>query len=142
VPLLLDTDLTSILQQQTEPSHAILEAKLSEHPSEELCTSIISFHEQVKGWMALINRARSGDRIVLAYSELKGALDYYCAVRVLPFDKAAQERFADLRQKRARIGTMDLRIASIALATGCLLLSRNLRDFRQVPGLRVEDWTR
>jgi tRNA(fMet)-specific endonuclease VapC len=38
------------------------------------------------------------------------------------------------------IGTMDLKIASIALAHSATLLSANLRDFRQVPNLSVEDW--
>jgi len=36
---------------------------------------------------------------------------------------------------------MDLRIAATAMANDFTLLSRNLVDFRQVPGLRVEDWT-
>jgi tRNA(fMet)-specific endonuclease VapC len=35
---------------------------------------------------------------------------------------------------------MDLKIASIVLAHDATLLSRNLRDFQQVPNLRVEDW--
>ena len=35
---------------------------------------------------------------------------------------------------------MDLKIAATALVHGALLLSANLRDFRQVPGLMVEDW--
>ncbi|MBI4606286.1 MAG: type II toxin-antitoxin system VapC family toxin [Planctomycetes bacterium] len=61
---------------------------------------------------------------------------------MLSFDDAAQERFEELRKRKVRIATLDLRIASIALATGSTLLSRNLRDFRQVPGLIVEDWTR
>ena len=39
-----------------------------------------------------------------------------------------------------RIGTQDLRIASVALSIDAVVLSRNLRDFRQVPGLRVENW--
>jgi tRNA(fMet)-specific endonuclease VapC len=38
------------------------------------------------------------------------------------------------------IGSMDLKIASIALAHSATLLSANLRDFRQVPNLSVEDW--
>ena len=35
---------------------------------------------------------------------------------------------------------MDLRIASIAIANDATLLSRNLKDFSRVPGLRVENW--
>ena len=50
------------------------------------------------------------------------------------------EDFMRLRRERIRIGTQDLKIASIALHTGALLLSANLRDFEKVPGLRVEDW--
>ena len=40
-----------------------------------------------------------------------------------------------------RLETMDARIASIALTTNSTLLSRNLRHFRGLPGLIVEDWT-
>ena len=43
---------------------------------------------------------------------------------------------------RIRIGTMDLKIAAIALANDAILLSRNLTDFSKVPALRVEDWMR
>lgn len=47
-----------------------------------------------------------------------------------------------LRRLRIRIGTMDLRIASIALAHGAKLLTRNSVDFAKVPELTIEDWTR
>jgi tRNA(fMet)-specific endonuclease VapC len=36
---------------------------------------------------------------------------------------------------------MDLKIAAIALIHDALLLSANLRDFQQVPALRVADWS-
>jgi len=39
-----------------------------------------------------------------------------------------------------RIGTLDLKIACIALAYDATLLTRNATDFAQVPGLRIENW--
>jgi predicted nucleic acid-binding protein len=57
------------------------------------------------------------------------------------FDERAATEFQRLRRSRLRIGTMDLKIAAIVLAHDATLLSRNLSDFRKVPGLKVEDWT-
>ena len=65
----------------------------------------------------------------------------YCGRRVLDYDAAAIQRFQELRKAKIRIGTMDLKIAAIALSRGAKLLSRNLSDYRKVPGLVVEDWT-
>ena len=52
----------------------------------------------------------------------------------------AAEHFERFRKLGVRIATFDLKIASIAIARDALLLSANLRDFRKVPGLRVENW--
>jgi tRNA(fMet)-specific endonuclease VapC len=68
-------------------------------------------------------------------------LRHYQVRPVLPFDQTAMDEFLRLQEQRIRIGTNDLRIAAIAIANNAKLLSRNLRDFRLVPGLDVEDWT-
>jgi tRNA(fMet)-specific endonuclease VapC len=60
---------------------------------------------------------------------------------VIGYDNSATAKFAELRRARVRIGSMDLKLASIVLVHSGILVSRNLRDFRRVPGLRVEDWT-
>jgi tRNA(fMet)-specific endonuclease VapC len=56
------------------------------------------------------------------------------------FDKGAANRFKEFRKQKIRIGSQDLKIAAIALSHDALLLSANLRDFRMVPGLRIENW--
>jgi tRNA(fMet)-specific endonuclease VapC len=62
-------------------------------------------------------------------------------IPVRPFDASALAEFDRLRAEGVRIGTMDLRIASIALASDAKVITRNLRDFGRVPGLTAEDWT-
>ena len=52
----------------------------------------------------------------------------------------AAARLKDFRQQRIRIGTMDLKIACITLEYDSTLLTRNTKDFAQVPGLRFENW--
>jgi tRNA(fMet)-specific endonuclease VapC len=61
---------------------------------------------------------------------------------IIPFDAAAAGEFDKLRQnkKLRKIGRADILIASIALGHKSKLITRNLRDFRQVPGLEVENW--
>jgi tRNA(fMet)-specific endonuclease VapC len=63
-------------------------------------------------------------------------------VPLLPIDAVAAAEFERLRanNKLKKIGRGDLLIASIALARRATLASRNLRDFRLVPGLRVDNW--
>jgi tRNA(fMet)-specific endonuclease VapC len=78
---------------------------------------------------------------VETYRRLRRQLENYCRTPVLAFDEQAAGTWQRLRRARIRIGTMDLKIAAIALSHDATLLSRNLADFRQIPDLRVEDWT-
>jgi tRNA(fMet)-specific endonuclease VapC len=106
-----------------------------------VATSIVSFQEQVQGWLAFLNRARKPEQIVTAYVKLETIWRWFLKMNVLSYTPEAQAQFAPLRGRCPRLKTLDLRIASISLTTNSTLLSRNLRDFRQVPSLSVEDWT-
>lgn len=141
MPVVLDTDHLSILQWQEQPACNRLLARLDGLPPDDMATTIVSFHEQVQGWLAYLGRARRAEQIVLAYAKLEAVWRSFLKMNVLSYSDEAQERFAALRRQCPRLKTMDLRIASIALVTGATLLTRNLRDFRQVPGLHVVDWT-
>ncbi len=76
-----------------------------------------------------------------AYRRLKNVLNRYLKLTVLEFDEAAAEEFERLQKQRIRIGTMDLKIAAIALTRHATLLTRNSKDFSKVPGLHIEDWS-
>jgi tRNA(fMet)-specific endonuclease VapC len=106
-----------------------------------LALSVVSFHEQVLGCHTYIARARTSADVVRGYGLLGRLLSDYAAVAVWPFDAAAATIFDGLHAARIRISTMDLRIAAIALSRGAVLVTRNISDFGQVPGLTLENWT-
>jgi tRNA(fMet)-specific endonuclease VapC len=142
VDFILDTDHVTIIQLQKGLEFTRFQAHLQAHAGALVGTTIISFQEQVQGWLAYIKSARTGERILRGYASISTLLSDYCRATVLTFNQSAQDRFNELQRFRLRIGTMDLRIASITLVTGATLLTRNQRDFRKVPGLRIDDWTR
>jgi tRNA(fMet)-specific endonuclease VapC len=118
-----------------------LAARLRALPSpEEIGISIITVEEQMRGWLAAIAKERQARRQVLGYAELARLFEYFRAFAILPFDEEAADRFNELRSAKLRLGTMDLKIASIALVRNALLLSANRRYFDGIPGLRVENW--
>jgi tRNA(fMet)-specific endonuclease VapC len=139
--VVLDTGHLSVLQWREEPACSRLLARLDQLPPDDVATTIISFHEQMQVWLAYLNRARKPEQVVLAYAKLEEMWRWFLKMNVLSFGEEAQARFAELRRQCPRMQTMDLRIASIALVGDATLLTRNLRDFRTVPGLAVEDWT-
>jgi tRNA(fMet)-specific endonuclease VapC len=70
---------------------------------------------------------------------LQRLLDNFVSeVPVLPFDEAAARVYARLPFKR---GSFDRLIASHALALGLVVVTQNTRDFADVPGLTIENWT-
>jgi tRNA(fMet)-specific endonuclease VapC len=139
--VLLDTDHLSVLQWQEQPACDRLLERLDQLPADDIATSIISYREQMQGWLAYLSPARKPEQIVLAYDRLESLRRSFLKRNVLSFTAEAQARFTDLRKQCTRLQSLDLRIASIALTTNATLLTRNLRDFRQVPELTVEDWT-
>src|SRR5437660_329786 len=137
--VLLDTDHLSILQMRNQPFCDRLEARLASHPAENITASIVSFQENVQGWLAWIKRAKKDAQIIEGYAQLQAILRDYCDARVLPFDTAAQSIFANLQKKHRRTNTLDLRIACVALANQAILLTRNKRDFDGIDGLTIAD---
>jgi tRNA(fMet)-specific endonuclease VapC len=137
---LLDTDHMSLLDRGGSAGQT-LRARLRTIPVDDVATTIVSYEEQTRGWIARVAQVQAVDRQVVVYRELKRQLLNYCLIPVVDFDERAAAEFGQPRRARIRIGTMDLKIAAIALANDATLLSRNRSDFDKVPGLPVEDWS-
>jgi tRNA(fMet)-specific endonuclease VapC len=139
--VVLDTDHLSLLLLAESEAAEKIAMRLASRHIRELTTTIVTYEEQTRGWLAQISRAKNLPQEIEAYRRLMTSFQDFCTMEVLDFDDEAAAEYRKLRGMKVRIGTMDLKIAAITLAHGALLLSRNLRDFKRVPGLDVEDWT-
>jgi tRNA(fMet)-specific endonuclease VapC len=130
VKLLLDTDVCIAILNRNERVH---EALLRHAPS-QLRMSAITLAELRFGAAKSANGRRAG-------ANLRVLLGKIAAV---PFDAAATERYGSLRAhleaRGSPIGPLDTLIAAHALSLGWRLVTHNVREFRRVPGLRVDDW--
>jgi tRNA(fMet)-specific endonuclease VapC len=135
---LLDTDTLSLLQQ----GNATVLQRVNSHPIADIAISVISIQEQMQGSLIAISRARTRQQLALAYDRLMSRyLPLWFRFTVLSFPKSVILRFEHLRSLRLNVGSMDLRIAAVALENGLTVVTRNRRDFGRVPGLASDDWS-
>jgi tRNA(fMet)-specific endonuclease VapC len=132
----LDTDHLSLYGR----NHPALIERL-QVDSVDLKTTAINVEEQLRGRLAQVAEAKSGISLTNAYRWLSETVKLLADFEVLQFTEEAQLIYQDFKSRRIRVGTQDLRIASIVIAHNGVLLSRNLRDFEKIPNLMVRDWT-
>lgn len=136
----LDTDILSLLAHKDSPEAPRIRRRIAElAPEDSVVTTIINYEEQMRGWMAALSRSKSAKAEIQVYARLLLHLHTFRRMTVLPYDDAAASIMAGLRN--LRIGRMDLKIASIVLASDAMLITRNAADFRQISDLQMEDWS-
>ena len=112
-------------------------------PLIEQAVPVVVVEEILRGRLNAIRQAEAGKgRLTLsrAYELFARSLSELRRLPVLPYSDRAGETFRQWRNQGIRIATHDLRIAAICVDQGNTLISRNRRDFDQVPGLDVEYW--
>jgi tRNA(fMet)-specific endonuclease VapC len=135
---ILDTDHISLFQR----GNPTVISKIQSISYQEIGITIVSYEEQIRGWLKIVSRSSSDfEQLTFGYGKLNETLDFYRTKTVLDFNAAAVTQFQQLLRQKIRVGTQDLRIASIALSVGGTVVTRNQRDFQRVPGLRIEDWS-
>jgi len=129
--LMLDTNICIYLIKEHPPS--VLE-RFASHAVGDIGISVMTLAELEYGVSKSHRPAKNRE-----------ALDQFISpLEVAPFDRQATAAYGKLRttleKKGQSIGSMDLLIAAHALSLDVRLITRNVREFGRVPGLRVEDW--
>jgi len=140
--IILDTDCLSLFDREKSLESSILRNRLSRFSPEDVLTTIITFEEQMRGWLTYLSKCKNIEEQIFAYERLNQFLDNFRKIVVVPFDEKAAEVFQQLKSQKIRVGTMDLKIAAIAISNNAILISRNLSDYEQIPNLTVHDWTK
>jgi len=129
--LMLDTNVCIYLIKERPPS--VLERFVS-HAVGDIGISVITLAGLEYGVSKSSRPARNRE-----------ALDQFISpLEVAPFDRQATAAYGKVRtmlEKQGEpTGSMDLLIAAHALSLDVRLVTRNVREFGRVPGLRFEDW--
>jgi tRNA(fMet)-specific endonuclease VapC len=135
---LLDTDHLTLYDQ----GHPQLTQRLAMHPKNTIAVSVVTVEESLRGRPGALSRSLDGPTRIRRYAGLVGTVELFCQLPLVHFDQASEDHFQQLRALRLRIGTQDLKIAAVALASNLTLLTRNRRDFARIPGLVLDDWSR
>ena len=137
--ILIDSDHLSVLLEARDDRHARLMMRIWQAP-ERVAVPIVVVEEHLRSWLAQIHGTKEAHRQIVPYLRLRKLIEFLIGSAIVDWNEPAADHFTHLQRLRNRIGSQDLKIACIALANDALLLSANLRDFEQVPGLRAEDW--
>ena len=135
---ILDTDCVSLILYD----HPQVTAKAAKH---RVAVTIITVQELFNGWISRINDPSQVHNLPALYSKLWTTVKYLQTIEVLNFtpeaDTCLKKLLKDNPPLRKNRLQKDMRIAAIALSVGATVVTRNQRDFGQVPGLSMEDWT-
>ncbi len=132
---LLDTNILSDLLKNPQGKVAQKISSLPAADRDSLATSIVVAAELRYG------AAKSGSTILAERVD-----QFLQALDILPLEPEADRHYgrirAELEKAGTPIGANDLLIAAQVLAIGAVLITDNLREFKRVKGLQVENWLR
>ena len=135
---LLDTDTITYLHA----GHPRVVERLRQVADPDVGTTIITKIELLRGRFDFVLKAATGSDLLRAQRLLGRTEELLAQILIVPFDELAAAQFDRLRSnsRLRKIGRADLLISSIALAHRATVVTRNVRHFKQVPGLRVANW--
>ncbi len=133
----MDTDYLSQLQRGDQQ---ILE-HLAQIKPPSIGITIITVEEQIRGRLAKIRQVetrKNRQEMVIAYQNLRVTVEDFKNYPIFDFTSDANHNYTELLQQKLKIGRQDLKIAAITISVNGILLTRNHKDFSQIPNLNLE----
>ena len=128
---LLDTDTCAFILRKSSP---VLLERIQLVPLQQQSMSVITLAELLYGVQVSSKKKMNREGV--------DALVRH--VNVLDWTNKAAEHYAeiraDLKKKGQIIGSNDLLIAAHARSLGAIIVTNNVKDFRRVKGLQLENW--
>lgn len=134
----LDSDTISLLRE----GNTVVSARIAGQSASNVSVPVIVIEEVLSGWYTLIRQAKTPRQMAFGYDQLANAVTLLSGIQILRFTESAIHRYQQLSKAKLNVRGDDLRIAAIALEHNATVVTRNIRDFTVVPGLRVEDWSK
>jgi tRNA(fMet)-specific endonuclease VapC len=132
-----DTDTLTLYERL----HPVVVRNVFYHLADDIRVTSVSVEEQLTGWFATLRAARTPQQIETAHVRLSETVRLLGNWDVVPFTAFAAVRYQTLLRQKLNVGGNDLRIAATAIEFGATVVTRNLRDFRRIPGVQCEDWS-
>ncbi|GAA5009070.1 type II toxin-antitoxin system VapC family toxin [Acinetobacter puyangensis] len=134
ISYLIDTNTISELVK-TQPNINVLQQ--FQNAQDEISIPSIVWHELRFGWLNMLEGQRK--RAIGAFLHNVVSL-----IPILDYDAHAAKLHAEIRIQTQTIGKnipfVDGQIAAIAMANGLILITRNIKDFQNIEGLRLRNW--
>ncbi|MBO5599216.1 MAG: type II toxin-antitoxin system VapC family toxin [Oribacterium sp.] len=108
--------------------------KLQEVDPKDVCVSSVTYAELVHG----VEKSAAIEKNRLALSMLLANID------ILDFNVSAADSYgkirAELEKNGTPIGPLDMMIAGHAKSLGYTVVTNNVKEFKRVSGLKIENW--
>jgi len=136
---ILDTDHASLFLAGNKS----IIAQVAKH-SNNVAITVITVQELFNGWTGRLNNPTQANKLTHLYTKLWETTEFFKVITILNFDQDAENLCQILQQSSNALGKKriekDLRIASIALVQNATIVTRNYKDFSQIPNLKIENW--
>jgi tRNA(fMet)-specific endonuclease VapC len=128
---MLDTNICIyiIKKKPIQVIHTLQKKKIG-----DICISTITLAELQYGVEKSMNKVKNQFALT----------EFLAPVEILNFDDKAARHFGSIRAHLEKIGKIigpfDLQIAAHALSEDLILVTNNMKEFKRVPDLKIENW--